>query len=61
MRCCRSLRYGIDQTRVREYGDSTVINCSERYVLEIPDKEYPLRQHGQVIWKTRYRDPYPEE
>ena len=55
------LRYGIDQTRVREYGDSTVINCSERYVLEIPDKEYPLRQHGQVIWKTRYRDPYPEE
>ena len=51
----------------REYGsykaadNSTVINCSERYVLEIPDKEYPLRQHGQVIWKTRYRDPYPEE
>lgn len=55
------LRYGLDQTRVREYGKSTIINCSERYVLDIPDREYPLRQHGQVIWKTKYRDPYPEE
>ena len=55
------LRYGMDQTRVRKYSGSTVINCSDRYVLEIPEKEYPLRQHGQVIWKTRYRDPYPEE
>ena len=54
------LRYGIDQTRIRKHGETTVINASERFVLEIPDREYPLRQHRQVIWKTRYRDPYPD-
>ena len=54
------LRYGLDQTRIRKHGETTVINASERFVLEIPDREYPLRQHRQVIWKTRYRDPYPD-
>lgn len=33
------LNYGIDQTRVREYGGTKVINACERYVLEIPDSE----------------------
>ena len=55
------LRYGLDQTRERQYGATTVINASERYVLEVPDREYPPRQHRQVIWKTRYRDPYPDD
>ncbi len=32
------LNYGIDQTRVREYNGTKVINASERYVLEIPDE-----------------------
>ena len=54
------LRYGLDQTRIRKHGETTVINASERFVLEVPDREYPLRQHRQVIWKTRYRDPYPD-
>lgn len=55
------LRYGADPTRVRKYGDTAVINCSERYVLDIPDREYPLKHHGQVIRKTFYRDPYEED
>ena len=55
------LRYGLDQTRERQYGKTQVINASERYVLEVPDREYPPRQHRQVIWKTRYRDPYPDD
>ena len=33
------LNYGRDKTRVREYGDTKVINAFERYVLEIPDEE----------------------
>ena len=33
------LNYGIDKTRVREYGGTKVINACERYVLEIPDSE----------------------
>lgn len=32
------LNYGIDQTRVREYNGTKVINASERYVLDIPDE-----------------------
>lgn len=31
------MRYGMDQTREREYGGTKVINTCERYVLEIPD------------------------
>ena len=33
------LSYGIDKTRVRQYGDTKVINTSERYELIIPDEE----------------------
>ena len=55
------LRYGHNQTRVREYNGTKIINTSERYVLEIPEGEFPEKHRNQVIWKTRYRDPYPEE
>lgn len=33
------LNYGMDKTRVREYGETKVVNAFERYVLEIPDEE----------------------
>ena len=33
------LNYGIDQTRVREWNGTKVINACERYVLEIPDDQ----------------------
>ena len=33
------LSYGTDKTRVRQYGDTKVINTSERYELIIPDEE----------------------
>lgn len=33
------LSYGIDQTRVREYGSTQVINTCQRYVLEVPDEQ----------------------
>ena len=33
------LNYGMDQTRVREYNGTTVINTCQRYDLEIPDEE----------------------
>ena len=55
------LRYGHDQTRVREYEGTQIINTSERYVLEIPEGEFPEKHRNQVIWKTRYKDPYPED
>lgn len=55
------LRYGVDQIRERTYGETTVVNSTERYVLEIPDREFPEKRRNQVIWRTRYRDPYPED
>ena len=35
------MRYGIDNTRIREYNGTKVINVCERYVLDIPDIEIP--------------------
>ena len=32
------MRYGMDQTREREYGGTQIINTCERYVLEIPEE-----------------------
>ena len=55
------LRYGTDQTRVRQYGDTTVINTSGRYVLDIPDRPFPEKHRGKLRWYTRYRDPYEAE
>ena len=46
------LRYGQDPTRERVFGSTTVINTSERYVLEIPEGEHTSRQHNMLIWKN---------
>ena len=41
------LRYTKDQTRIRTYGNTQVINACERYVLEIPDEEIPQRKESK--------------
>ena len=51
------LTYGTDRTRVRHLGSTQVINASERYVLDLPDREVPLKQKNQLIWKTRHKEP----
>lgn len=43
------LSYGIDKTRVRQYGDTKVINTSERYVLEVPDEELGYDKNALYI------------
>lgn len=48
--------YGMRMERVIPYGQTQVINTYERYVIEIPDRKYPLKQAGQVIYKT-HRKP----
>lgn len=53
------LRYGRDRTRERNYRGTTVINTSERYILELPEGDVPARKRNRILWKTRYRDPYP--
>lgn len=45
--------YGHQIPREIDYNGSRIINACERYVFEIPDRPYELRDHGQVIYKTR--------
>ena len=46
------LRYGA-RDRVRDYNGTTLINATERYTFEIPDRPVDGKELGQVIYKTR--------
>ena len=50
------MTYGNEIPRELEYNGTRVLNAYERYVIEIPDREVPLQQLGQVIYKTRQKD-----
>ena len=54
------MNYGQNVPREIEYNGTRVINAYERYVFEIPDRAFPLKEYGQVIYKTRYRPGYLE-
>lgn len=43
------LTYG-DTTRVRTYGETTVINTSERYAFQMEGREVPVKELDQVVW-----------
>ena len=49
------MTYGHNIPRILEYNGTSVINANERYVLEIPDVEYPAKDRGQVIYKVKGR------
>lgn len=49
------LRYGAEQERVRTYGNTTLINACERYVLELPDREVDPKNRGKLIWRAKLR------
>ena len=42
--------------REYEYGESTVINVSERYVVEIPEGEYKEKHRKQIRWITKHKE-----
>ena len=48
------MTYGCNTTRELDYNGTKIINAYERYIIEIPDRPYPLKQHGQVIYKTPF-------
>ena len=48
------MRYGVGD-RVRPYNGTTLINATERYVLDIPDPKVKPGEFGQVIYKTHQR------
>ena len=53
------LRYGMDLTREREYGDTQVLNVCEKYVIDIPKAELGAWKKPNLLeriayyWKTR--------
>ena len=55
------LRYGQNQQRERTYGQTRVINTSERYVLEIPTPEHPQKHHNQLRFLTRVQQEPDED
>ena len=55
------LRYGIDQTRERSYNQTKVINACERYTLDIPDRDVPLKKMYQLIWAKRIWEKRSED
>ena len=52
------MTYGQNTVREIDYNGTTVVNAFERYIIEIPDRPHPLKDHGQVIYKTRYNPKY---
>lgn len=51
------LRYAQDLSRMQTYGSTSIINVSDRYELEIPDRTVSLRHKDRLIWKTFHREP----
>lgn len=51
------LRYNISLPREQTYSGVRVINVSGRYALDMPDKPFPERDRGRILWKTHHREP----
>ena len=47
------MSYGHHVPREIDYNGTKIINAYERYVIEIPEGSYKLRDWNQVIYKTR--------
>lgn len=46
------LSYGANVPRLQQYGATAVINTSQRYVLELPDREVKPRDMNRLIWRN---------
>ena len=51
------LRFNPTIPREEIYGDSRVVNVSERYALSLQDREVPERDRNELKWISRRRDP----
>ena len=47
------LRYSHGQSRTLTYQDTTIVNASERYVLDISEMEYLPEHKNVLLWKGR--------
>lgn len=44
------MNYHFQTKRELTYGGTTIINAGKRYVVELPDREVPVKQLNQVVW-----------
>ncbi len=47
------LRYGSNIPQQLTYGETTIANVCQRWELELPDREFPEKHRGQVIFCNR--------
>ena len=50
------LRYSPLVPREQSYLDTRIINVSDRFELELPDRAFPPRDKGRLIWMSRHRE-----
>lgn len=43
------LQYVPTQPRIRQYGDTTVVNASGKYLIELPDREEPKKRRRRIF------------
>lgn len=58
------LRYNFNAQREHEYKGTKVINTFERFTIDYPDQDFPLKDTGRLIWKNgapKFEDPNPQE
>ena len=51
------LRYNTGLPREHEYNGTKIINVSERYTLDLPDRPYPPEQKSELVRLSRYKEP----
>ena len=49
------MTYGQNTVREKDYHGTRVINTYERYVLDVPDRDFPLKHFGQILYKKSPR------
>ena len=54
------MTYGCNVPRVRDYSGTTLINTYERFTLEIPDRDFPEKDRGQVKYMTKNKYELPD-
>lgn len=55
------MTYNHNIPREIDHNGTRIINGYERYIIEIPDRPHPAKDHGQVIYKTRNKPIYTDE
>ncbi len=46
------MRYGREVARRRQYGRTTIINASERFAVEVPDRPCKSKHKNRLLWKN---------